>query len=156
MLHSPTTTTPCQVGKNSVNLELRPRFPLFGGWKTFYTVGYNVPTYEVLSRSGSDFKLSVRFVDHLYDHMAVEKETLRVVLPEGAEDIQVKAPFALDSESRDVSASLFLLFSGVDKIVINMILFVFRLFRLLSPTWTPTAALSLFSRSPTLLRSTCR
>ena len=38
---------------DSVELELRPRFPLFGGWKTHYYIGYNVPSYQYLYNSGS-------------------------------------------------------------------------------------------------------
>ncbi len=37
---------------DSVELELRPRFPLFGGWKTHYYMGYNVPSYQYLFNSG--------------------------------------------------------------------------------------------------------
>lgn len=40
-----------------VELELRPRFPLFGGWKTHYTVGYNLPVYQYLHNSGNVFFL---------------------------------------------------------------------------------------------------
>lgn len=39
-----------------VELELRPRFPLFGGWKTHYTMGYNLPSYEYLFSSGKSHK----------------------------------------------------------------------------------------------------
>jgi hypothetical protein len=35
--------------------DLRPRFPLFGGWKTHYLVGYNVPSYEYLFYKGKLF-----------------------------------------------------------------------------------------------------
>ena len=38
---------------DSVELDLRPRFPLFGGWKTYYMIGYNVPSYEYLYNSGN-------------------------------------------------------------------------------------------------------
>ena len=51
-----------QASDDAVILQVRPRFPLFGGWKTQYTLGYNLPSYEVLSRSGSEFELSIRFV----------------------------------------------------------------------------------------------
>jgi len=34
-------------------LEIRPRFPLFGGWKTHYMIGYNVPSYEYLYTRGT-------------------------------------------------------------------------------------------------------
>jgi oligosaccharyltransferase complex subunit alpha (ribophorin I) len=37
---------------DSVELEIRPRFPLFGGWQTRYYVGYNVPSYEYLFSRG--------------------------------------------------------------------------------------------------------
>ena len=30
---------------DSVEFEIRPRYPLFGGWKTFYYFGYNLPSY---------------------------------------------------------------------------------------------------------------
>jgi oligosaccharyltransferase complex subunit alpha (ribophorin I) len=35
-----------------VELELRPRFPLFGGWRTHYTIGYNLPIYQYLYNKG--------------------------------------------------------------------------------------------------------
>jgi len=37
---------------DGVELELRPRFPLFGGWKTNYYIGYNVPSYQYLYHTG--------------------------------------------------------------------------------------------------------
>jgi oligosaccharyltransferase complex subunit alpha (ribophorin I) len=45
---------PPKAKKNDpVELELRPRFPLFGGWKTRYTIGYNLPVYQYLFNKGS-------------------------------------------------------------------------------------------------------
>ena len=41
-----------RVLPDEVELELRPRFPLFGGWRTHYVIGYTVPVYEYLYRSG--------------------------------------------------------------------------------------------------------
>ena len=40
--------------EDSVELEMRPRFPLFGGWQTRFYTGYNVPSYEYLYNSGND------------------------------------------------------------------------------------------------------
>lgn len=37
---------------DQMELELRPRFPLFGGWKTHYYIGYNVPSYQYLYNQG--------------------------------------------------------------------------------------------------------
>lgn len=65
-------------------LEIRPRFPLFGGWKTHYTVGYNVPTYQYLFNKGNDYTLKMKLIDHIYDDQFIEEATVRIILPEFA------------------------------------------------------------------------
>lgn len=97
-----------------VELELRPRFPLFGGWKTQYYIGYNVPSYQYLFNKGENsfyiqpcagahakfdgclqiqfifvsigdnYALKMRFVDHIFDDMVVDQVTVKIILPEGA------------------------------------------------------------------------
>ena len=62
-----------------VEVEIRPRFPLFGGWKTKYTLGYNVPSYQLLFTAGNEYVLKIPFLDHVYDDMVVDKLTLKVV-----------------------------------------------------------------------------
>ena len=42
-------------------LELTPRFPMFGGWRNHYTIGYNVPSATYLSSDGSKYQLKVNF-----------------------------------------------------------------------------------------------
>jgi oligosaccharyltransferase complex subunit alpha (ribophorin I) len=34
--------------QDQFEVEIRPRFPLYGGWKTHYILGYNVPSYQYL------------------------------------------------------------------------------------------------------------
>lgn len=80
----------------SVDVELRPRFPLFGGWKTRYFLGYNVPSYEYLFFKGDHFALKMRFVDHIYDDMVVDQMKLKIILPEGSKDIKLKVPFDVE------------------------------------------------------------
>ena len=46
------STSNLRTSLDQVELELRPRFPLFGGWRTHYTVGYNVPSYQYLFNKG--------------------------------------------------------------------------------------------------------
>lgn len=77
-------------------LEFKPRFPLFGGWKTQFYFGYSVPTHSVLSRSGDSFKLEVDFSTPI-EGAAVDDQTLKIILPEGASNVQVHLPFAVDS-----------------------------------------------------------
>nr|AAW25729.1 SJCHGC00848 protein [Schistosoma japonicum] len=78
---------------DSIEVTLVPRFPLMGGWKTRYTLGYNIPAYEFLYRSGSNFALVMRFVDHIYKNQFIRNLTLKIVLPEVVSDIQFEPPF---------------------------------------------------------------
>lgn len=78
---------------DSVELTLRPRFPLFGGWKTRYVVGYNVPSYEYLYNEGSEFTLKMRLLDHVFDTMIVDNLVTEIILPEGSSNIKVKTPY---------------------------------------------------------------
>ena len=61
---------------------MRPRFPLFGGWKTKYTTGYNVPSYEYLYNSGDEFILNMKLIDHIFDDMMIDKMVVEIILPE--------------------------------------------------------------------------
>jgi len=80
----------------SVDVELRPRFPLFGGWKTRYFLGYNVPSYEYLFNKGDAYALKMRFIDHIYDDMLVDQMQLKIILPEGSKNIELKVPFDVE------------------------------------------------------------
>ena len=74
----------CRETEDANELEIRPRFPLFGGWKTKYYIGYNVPSYEMLAHSGNRYKLEFPFVDHSYDNLVVDEAEVKVILPEGS------------------------------------------------------------------------
>lgn len=87
---------------DSVEVEIRPRFPLFGGWKTKYYLGYNVPAYQYLYNKGDKYILKMRVVDHVFDDFVVDKLTLKIVLPEGASGIDVKTPYGIDRHSEEV------------------------------------------------------
>lgn len=83
------------VKHDSVELTLRPRFPLFGGWKTRYVIGYNLPSYEYLYNEGNRYVLRMRLLDHVFDSMVVEDFTLKIILPEGATDLKLETPYEL-------------------------------------------------------------
>ncbi|CAI9717890.1 dolichyl-diphosphooligosaccharide--protein glycosyltransferase subunit 1-like [Octopus vulgaris] len=80
---------------DSVELELRPRFPLFGGWKTQYYIGYNVPSYEYLYNKGDKYLLKMRLMDHVFDDQIVDHLTVKIILPEGSKNIKLRAPFEI-------------------------------------------------------------
>ncbi|KAI8504255.1 PREDICTED: dolichyl-diphosphooligosaccharide--protein glycosyltransferase subunit 1-like [Branchiostoma belcheri] len=81
---------------DAVELELRPRFPLFGGWKTHYYIGYNLPSYEYLYNSGDEYALQMRFVDHVYDDQVIDDITVKIILPEGSKNVDLSVPFPVD------------------------------------------------------------
>lgn len=87
------STSHTRIKKDSVELNLRPRFPLFGGWKTRYTIGYSMPSYEYLFHSGDDYTLEMRLLDHIFDDMIVDEIVLKIILPEGAHSIHLELPY---------------------------------------------------------------
>eukprot|EP01123_Difflugia_compressa_P013545 TRINITY_DN633_c0_g1_i1.p1 TRINITY_DN633_c0_g1~~TRINITY_DN633_c0_g1_i1.p1 ORF type:complete len:621 (-),score=144.06 TRINITY_DN633_c0_g1_i1:86-1948(-) len=84
--------------------DMRPRFPLFGDWKTEFTVGYNVPTSSFLATQTDDssrYVLTFPFMADWEAGIAVDTQVLKVVLPEGAKDISVNVPFDVDDTTFD-------------------------------------------------------
>lgn len=96
------STSAMRVLKDSVELDLRPRFPLFGGWKTHYTLGYNVPSFEYLFQTGENYLLKMRVVDHIFDDMVVDEVTTKVILPEGTTNIKLIAPYSVSRDTDDL------------------------------------------------------
>lgn len=90
------STSHLQVLDDSVEVEVRPRFPLFGGWKTHYIIGYNLPSYEYLYTLGDQYALKMRLVDHVYDDQVIDHMTVKIILPEGAKNIHVDTPYKID------------------------------------------------------------
>lgn len=84
---------------NKRRLYIEPRYPLFGGWQTSFCTGYNLPIdkYLAVSKSKSDrFTLTVPVGPAYGMDVFVEKHVVKIILPEGATDIQVVTPFAMN------------------------------------------------------------
>ncbi|XP_023017280.1 dolichyl-diphosphooligosaccharide--protein glycosyltransferase subunit 1 [Leptinotarsa decemlineata] len=91
------STSSVRPRKEWIELELRPRFPLFGGWQSSYILGYSVPSYQYLFKSDKgDNILNMRIIDHVFDDMFVEELVTSVVLPVGVSDIRVKTPYEVE------------------------------------------------------------
>ncbi|KAJ9589559.1 hypothetical protein L9F63_017247 [Diploptera punctata] len=84
-----------RIFNDRIHLHLKFRFPLYGGWKIRYTVGYNVPSFEYLYSNGYDYSLRMRIMDHVYDFMVVEELVTKVILPEHSGDIWLHPPFSM-------------------------------------------------------------
>ncbi|ORX38806.1 Ribophorin I [Kockovaella imperatae] len=76
-------------------LELKPRYPLLGGWNYSFTMGYDMPLEDVLKSDGSRKVLGVPFMTSWQD-LLVEDAEMNIILPEGATNIEVFAPFPAD------------------------------------------------------------
>jgi oligosaccharyltransferase complex subunit alpha (ribophorin I) len=74
--------------RREVVLETRPRYPLFGGWKYPFTIGWNADARSFLRRTASGgFVLNVPLLEGPKQLEGVEygEVNLQVLLPEGAE-----------------------------------------------------------------------
>jgi len=70
-------------------LELRPRYPILGGWNYSFTIGYDVPLEDALKvESDGRMILGVPFLTGLRD-MVVDDVELGIVLPEGARWVDI-------------------------------------------------------------------
>ena len=82
------STSRFRTNKREALLEVKPRYPLFGGWKYPFTIGWNSDAKNYLRKlSGRSFALNVPFLEGPKQLEGVEYEQVqvRVILPEGAE-----------------------------------------------------------------------
>ncbi len=83
------STSNLREGLQSSQLDIETRFPMFGGWNTEWYQGYNLPTEQVLTQTQNtfhlDLPLAITYADSVTDEYVV-----KVVLPEGASNIQVQ------------------------------------------------------------------
>ncbi|SPP81650.1 dolichyl-diphosphooligosaccharide--protein glycosyltransferase subunit 1 [Drosophila guanche] len=89
------STSNMNLVRDFIELELRPRFPLFGGWKTKYTLGYNVPSYEYMYNDGNKYQLKMHLIDHIYDNMVIDEAVIKIILPEGCTNVQFSTPYQI-------------------------------------------------------------
>lgn len=79
-------------GPDSTDLEVKPRYPVFGGWVYNFTVGWSNDADQFLRRiSGDDYLLKVPFLEGPGD-ISYGEVHVSVILPEGATNIEVVPP----------------------------------------------------------------
>jgi oligosaccharyltransferase complex subunit alpha (ribophorin I) len=83
------STSRFRSNKREANLELKPRYPVFGGWNYPFRVGWDADSKRFLRKvSGGDrYVLNVPFLEGPKQAEGIEYKhiELRVILPEGAE-----------------------------------------------------------------------
>jgi oligosaccharyltransferase complex subunit alpha (ribophorin I) len=82
------STSRFRPGKKEALLELKPRYPVFGGWKYSFRVGWNADLSKYLRKlsTGESYVLKVPFLEGPRQPEGIEyaRFNLRVILPEGA------------------------------------------------------------------------
>ena len=77
---------------NNVDLELVPRFPILGGWKSNFDIGYNLPTkFHVKTNNKGNYMVNLTF-GMPYQNMLARNYTVKIILPESADNIKVNLP----------------------------------------------------------------
>ncbi|XP_022946775.1 dolichyl-diphosphooligosaccharide--protein glycosyltransferase subunit 1A-like [Cucurbita moschata] len=75
------------------DLEIEPRYPMFGGWRTSFTIGYSLPLQDFLFQDQGKRFLNISFGSPI-NEVVVDRLIVRVVLPEGSSDFSVSVPFS--------------------------------------------------------------
>lgn len=82
------TTSRFRSNKREALLEAKPRYPVFGGWKYPFTIGWNANANSHLRKTESgEYVLNVPFLEGPKQPEGIEygEVRLQVLLPEGAE-----------------------------------------------------------------------
>jgi len=97
------STSHVTANNKSLTLELIPRFPLFGGWKTEFYMGYNVRLNTALGYdyNSGKYVLNITVLPKFEEELVYDDVQVRVILPEGASALELRAPFAVDSQLQD-------------------------------------------------------
>ncbi|RCN32506.1 ribophorin I [Ancylostoma caninum] len=99
------STSAVRLRADSVDVDIKPRFPLFGGWRTSYIIGYNVPSFEYLYNKGNEYALKMRVLDHVFNNAVVEKLTTKIILPEMVKKVRLTTPYTMDRRPDEVRAT---------------------------------------------------
>ncbi|XP_058094497.1 dolichyl-diphosphooligosaccharide--protein glycosyltransferase subunit 1B isoform X1 [Magnolia sinica] len=90
------STSHLRADSQKSELEIEPRYPLFGGWKSTFVIGYVLPLQDFLFESSDGRRyLNFSFGCPLVETV-VDKLTIKVVLPEGSKDPFSVAPFTVE------------------------------------------------------------
>ncbi|KAH9313921.1 hypothetical protein KI387_022548, partial [Taxus chinensis] len=90
------STSHLRSDARKTELEIEPRYPMFGGWQATFTIGYGLPLQDFLFQA-SDGKryLNLTFASPFND-VVIDRLIVKVALPEGSKDPFVSIPFPVD------------------------------------------------------------
>ncbi|KIJ70571.1 hypothetical protein HYDPIDRAFT_172361 [Hydnomerulius pinastri MD-312] len=90
---SPSVAKTSKANQYSI-LEMRPRYPVMGGWNYSFTLGFDTPLQDSVSWDAASEKyiVGVPVMTHVPGSVVDEAE-VKIVLPEGATDVEFISPF---------------------------------------------------------------
>lgn len=83
-----------------VHLEIQPRFPMMGGWKNKFYIGYSLPLKYFVKSNDEVFMLNSTF-GAPFQGVISEELVVKVILPEGATLKDVVLPFDVEEQSTE-------------------------------------------------------
>ncbi|KAI3793451.1 hypothetical protein L1987_36070 [Smallanthus sonchifolius] len=90
------STSHLRTGYSKSELEIEPRYPLLGGWKATFIIGYGLPLEDVLFESDDGKRyLNFSFGCPIAETL-VNKIINKVVLPEGSKNPSIVVPFSVE------------------------------------------------------------
>lgn len=106
-------------GDGHVKFILEPRFPIVGGWKTYWRQGYNLPQESYIKKTSNqnEYEFEITF-SHPFDGIAAEEFEFSITFPEGAYDAVVNIDLKIDGSSNE-NVFKYLDLKGRDKFIIN-------------------------------------
>ena len=69
--------------REDANLEITPRYPVYGGWNYTFRLGWNVNLYRVERVSASERVLKIPLLEGP-ENIEYEKVDINIILPEGS------------------------------------------------------------------------
>ncbi|KAM7264336.1 hypothetical protein ACFE04_002019 [Oxalis oulophora] len=90
------STSHLRTDSRKSELEIEPRYPLFGGWKATFIIGYGLPLEDFLFESPDGRRyLNFSFGCPIAETV-VDKLTVKVALPEGSQSPSALVPFPVE------------------------------------------------------------
>ncbi|KAM7260144.1 hypothetical protein ACFE04_015885 [Oxalis oulophora] len=94
------STSHVRGDSKKTELIIEPRYPMFGGWKTAFTIGYVLPLKDFLFQAEEKRFLNISFGSPMID-LVIDNLIVKVVLPEGSSDIYFSTPFPVKQSSEN-------------------------------------------------------
>ncbi|KAI6035371.1 Ribophorin I [Pisolithus orientalis] len=96
---APSVPKNSKATQNSI-LDMRPRYPLLGGWNYSFTLGFDTPLQDSVSWDAANGKyiVAVPVTTHIPGSV-VDEAIVKIIMPEGASNIEFISPFPALSSS---------------------------------------------------------